>query len=137
MQAEPAATLAEAPRCIVYNLEQFDPGSGRRRLAQGPRYFSLMRYLPTWDYTRRNLPILAAAGVTDARLVPPGDAGSLRIALRSLLDDPEHRARLVAEGAQQPTGLDIRLVPDGHHPRHALFQRHTLLEGVDLVTEEG
>ncbi len=37
----------------------------------------------------------------EALLVPPGDAGSLRLALRSLLDDPARRARLVEEGARR------------------------------------
>jgi phosphatidylinositol alpha-mannosyltransferase len=37
----------------------------------------------------------------EALLVPPGDADALRVALRTLLDDPAHRARLVAEGARR------------------------------------
>jgi phosphatidylinositol alpha-mannosyltransferase len=35
----------------------------------------------------------------EALLVPPGDTGALRIALRSLLDDPAQREKLVAAGA--------------------------------------
>jgi glycosyltransferase involved in cell wall biosynthesis len=42
-----------------------------------------------------NLPALAAKG---AVLVPPGDAHVLAAAIRGLLDDPEARARLAAEG---------------------------------------
>jgi phosphatidylinositol alpha-mannosyltransferase len=37
----------------------------------------------------------------EALLVPAGDADALRVALRTLLDDPAHRARLVAEGARR------------------------------------
>ena len=37
----------------------------------------------------------------DARLVPPGDAVALRVALRELLDDEALRARLVASGIER------------------------------------
>ncbi len=37
----------------------------------------------------------------EALLVPPGDTDALRHALRTLLDDPARRDRLVAEGARR------------------------------------
>jgi phosphatidylinositol alpha-mannosyltransferase len=37
----------------------------------------------------------------EALLVPPGDVDVLRVALRTLLDDPARRAQLVAEGARR------------------------------------
>ena len=37
----------------------------------------------------------------EAVLVPPGDADSLRIALRSLLDQPDRRAQLIAQGVRR------------------------------------
>ncbi len=37
----------------------------------------------------------------EALLVPPGDVDALRHSLRALLDDPDRRSRLVAEGAKR------------------------------------
>jgi phosphatidylinositol alpha-mannosyltransferase len=37
----------------------------------------------------------------EALLVPPGDTGALRHALRTLLDDPARRASLVTEGVKR------------------------------------
>jgi len=44
----------------------------------------------------------------DALLVPPGDVGALRDALRRLLDDPALRARLVASGHQRAEQFSMR-----------------------------
>jgi phosphatidyl-myo-inositol alpha-mannosyltransferase len=50
---------------------------------------------------------VARAG-QDALLVPPGDAGALRDALRLVLDDPGLRARLVASGRQRAEEFSMR-----------------------------
>ena len=44
----------------------------------------------------------------DALLVPPGDVGALRDALRRLLDDPALRARLVASGHERAEQFSMR-----------------------------
>ncbi len=44
----------------------------------------------------------------DALLVPPGDAGSLRDAVRRLLDDPALRARLVESGCERAAEFSMR-----------------------------
>jgi phosphatidylinositol alpha-mannosyltransferase len=44
----------------------------------------------------------------DALLVPPGDAGALRDALRRLLDDRALRERLVASGGERAAGFSMR-----------------------------
>ena len=43
----------------------------------------------------------------EALLVPPGDVGALRTALRTLLDDPARRAALVAGGATRASELSM------------------------------
>jgi phosphatidyl-myo-inositol alpha-mannosyltransferase len=44
----------------------------------------------------------------DALLVPPGDVGALRAALRRLLDDPALRARLVGSGRERAEQFSMR-----------------------------
>jgi len=50
---------------------------------------------------------VARAG-KDALLVPPGDAGALRDALRLVLDDPRLRARLVVSGRERAEEFSMR-----------------------------
>ena len=48
----------------------------------------------------------------DALLVEPGDAGALRDALRGALDDPSHRAELIASGEQRALEFSMRHVAE-------------------------
>ena len=48
----------------------------------------------------------------DALLVEPSDAGALRDALRRALDDPSHRAELIASGEQRALEFSMRHVAE-------------------------
>ncbi len=64
-------TTRQAPRVINYNLEQI---GGEPRPGVGARHFALMRNVPNWDYSRRNIEVLGTAGITDVTHVPLGYA---------------------------------------------------------------
>ena len=67
-------TFDHAPRTINFNLEQI---GGDPRTAIGAEYFSLMRNTPNWEYSRRNMEVLRASGITDVAHVPMGYAPTL------------------------------------------------------------
>ena len=64
-------TYSQAQRVINFNLEQI---GGQPRAAVRSGYFALMRNWPNWDYARKNIEVLARAGVTDVSHVPIGYA---------------------------------------------------------------
>ena len=63
-----------------------------------------------------------------AELVTPGDVGELTAAIASLLDDPERRARLGADGSQAG-GRAVQLASRRGHGRGGVREGHRRLRG--------
>ncbi|MBC7434945.1 MAG: methyltransferase domain-containing protein [Bdellovibrionales bacterium] len=67
--------MESAPRAIHVNLEQI--GGRQPRFETRAGSFALMRKLPNWDFSRHNIDVLRASGVTDVSRIPIGYAPAL------------------------------------------------------------
>ncbi|CAN5760089.1 hypothetical protein BH11PSE7_BH11PSE7_09210 [soil metagenome] len=67
--------MESAPRAVHLNLEQI--GGRQPRFETRAGSFALMRNLPNWDFSRHNIEVLRASGVTDVSHIPIGYAPTL------------------------------------------------------------